>query len=792
MQKCRVCGNADFYKEAGYFFCITCQTQNEDIREEILELRVDNSTKLRKTKIKKLGSSKSGEELGWTSWELYNFVLIGLTNELIELGVPPDIKLTVLQLWTTYLGKVEVAFISTKKKYMPKLARRYKKRDAEIIYGKVQSQKRIRKRRRTGSSINTSLISGGPSEGSSKRELNRNKRLLASADYNKYLQSQGSFEGDGLSLFSQSVYSVQSSSVKSSDNEGRVKFSSHAKEEAKKINRLSKNVPRFERVKYKAKHITTQYKIGPHMITPMRLWAIIYLALRIRNHPIQLGDIIFLFRYGKEGHLSYYKLDHLLPPEISISASERKFLTQNVEITHKGMRRIIASIAKLLGVWDIICPDFSSLVCRYCQELGLPRGIQMYAERLIALSPPKLTFDAKKSYIPNYEGRAIAFIIVVLKTLFALDDITECQISRIAEKINRFSFFCKKMYRENIKMLKKFGEGECKCYESNVPCIIVHGGAGNFSNSIVIEKMTACKKAAINGYKKLVNGETSVDAVEAALWWLECDEFFNCSYGSVLNEAGKVEMDASIMDGFTFKCGSVAAVSDIEHPITLAKYVLNNFPNSIFVGDGAKNLAKHANLNWISEGNMVAPIARLAFDPEEEGKSDAIVDNQSLLDIDTLTNNLGTVGCVAYDGYSIAAGTTTGGLNKKLVGRVGDSSILGCGTYATRNVGCSLTGHGESIIKLGLARAIVEDIEHNLSNEEALHKHFSHMLKEFEQNGGGIVLQSDGRWAAYFTSDKMPYAVIENDLITYGARLYEEKREMYNGDGIIGECKCPL
>ncbi|XP_026674180.1 isoaspartyl peptidase/L-asparaginase-like [Ceratina calcarata] len=368
-------------------------------------------------------------------------------------------------------------------------------------------------------------------------------------------------------------------------------------------------------------------------------------------------------------------------------------------------------------------------------------------------------------------------------------------------------------YCDNTLNKKIVLNDDCKCYESNTPCIIVHGGAGNFSDNIVIEKMTACKKAAINGYKKLIRGETSVDAVEAALWWLECDEFFNCSYGSVLNEIGKVQMDASIMDGYTFKCGSVAAVSDIEHPITLAKYVMNNFPNSIFVGDGAKNLAKHADINWLSEGNMTAPLARLAFDTEEKGKLDSVVDNQSLLDLNTLigkttvfdivirkkidtpcqsfVDSSDTVGCVAYDGFSIAAGTTTGGLNKKLVGRVGDSPILGCGTYATRNVGCSLTGHGESIMKLGLARAIVEDVEHNVPIEEALNNHFTHMLNKFDQIGGGIVLQPDGHWATYFTSEKMPYAVIENNLITYGARLYEEKREIYN-EGRRCECDFPI
>ncbi|XP_031774027.1 LOW QUALITY PROTEIN: TATA box-binding protein-associated factor RNA polymerase I subunit B [Apis florea] len=432
MQKCRICDSTDFYKEAGYFFCQTCQTQNEDIREEILELHIDNSTRLRKTKIRQLKSNKSGEELGWTSWELYNFVLIGLTNELIELGIPSEIKLTILQLWATYLGKIEVAFISTKKKCLPKLARRYKRRDAEIIYGKVQSQKKHRKRKRTGSSTNTSVISSGQSEASSMRELQKNK-LLATAEYDRYLQSQSSSLGDGISSFSQSVYSFQSTSANSSDNDGKVQFSSHAKEEARKIKKLSKNVPRSERIKYRAKHISNQYKMGPHIMTPMRLWAIIYLALRIHDQPIQLGDML---RYGKEGHLSYYKLDHLLPPEMNLTANERSFLRQNVEITHKGMRRIIASMAKFLGVWDIICPDILSLIKRYCQELGLPRGIQLYTERLIALSPPKMIFNIKKSYIPNYEGRAIAFIIVVLKTLLGLDGITEYYISRIAEKIN--------------------------------------------------------------------------------------------------------------------------------------------------------------------------------------------------------------------------------------------------------------------------------------------------------------------------------------------------------------------
>lgn len=95
-----------------------------------------------------------------------------------------------------------------------------------------------------------------------------------------------------------------------------------------------------------------------------------------------------------------------------------------------------------------------------------------------------------------------------------------------------------------------------------------------------------------------------------------------------------------MMDGLTFKCGSVAAVSDIEHPITLAKYVMNNFPNSIFVGEGAKNLAKHANLNWLSEGNMAAPMASVAFHLAEKDKLETDVDDMSLMDVEMLLSKL--------------------------------------------------------------------------------------------------------------------------------------------------------
>ncbi|XP_032675536.1 TATA box-binding protein-associated factor RNA polymerase I subunit B isoform X2 [Odontomachus brunneus] len=396
MEKCGICGCSDFYNKSGYFFCATCQSTYEGIKEQILEVRVDDTTKLRKMRISNARRNRIDKELGWTSWELYNFILIGLTNELIELGAPVDIKVTVLQLWARYLGKLEVAFTSTKQKLMPKLARRYKKRDAEIISGKVFVQKRIRKRKKIDGSVTSSKTSAYQSEGSSLRELNRNKKLMSTADYDRFMQSQASSEGDALSGFNQSVYSVQSSTGRP-ENYGRVQFNSSARKEAKKVKSIAKKVPRNKRNKFKTSYITSQYKIGPELITPMKLWAILYLSLRIHNNPIQLGDML---RYAREGHLSYYKLDHLIPPEVTLTKSDLNFLSRTMDtyITHKG-------------------------------------GVSLYGERLVALSPPKMKFD-KKSYIPNYEGRVMAFVVVILKTLLALDGITEYEISNFADKIN--------------------------------------------------------------------------------------------------------------------------------------------------------------------------------------------------------------------------------------------------------------------------------------------------------------------------------------------------------------------
>lgn len=170
------------------------------------------------------------------------------------------------------------------------------------------------------------------------------------------------------------------------------------------------------------------------------------------------------------------------------------------------------------------------------------------------------------------------------------------------------------------------------------PCVIVHGGIGpEYSpGSVFAEMVTACRISASLAYQKILSGVSAVDAVEAALWWLENDEFFNCGYGSVVNNegiqiicyakssiykrrktfliqkknpyrVGYVEMDACIINGTTRESGSVVAVRDVEHPISLARHVMEKYSNTIVAGEGAKRLAKSAGINCIPRESMIAP-----------------------------------------------------------------------------------------------------------------------------------------------------------------------------------------
>lgn len=214
------------------------------------------------------------------------------------------------------------------------------------------------------------------------------------------------------------------------------------------------------------------------------------------------------------------------------------------------------------------------------------------------------------------------------------------------------------------------------------PVIIVHGGCGTVDQSSIPERLEGVKEAAGAGWRILSSGGSSVDAVEAAVVVLENNPLFNAGTGSVLNRAGQVETDAAIMDGSTLAVGAVAAVTGILNPIRLAKRVLQDSPHILLVAKGAEDFALNCGMEKCDPGELVTRRRRRQWEDVH-----------------------GTVGASAFDSSRrLAAATSTGGGFDKLPGRVGDSPLVGCGTYANRDVAISCTGHGELIARMTLAR----------------------------------------------------------------------------------------
>jgi len=234
--------------------------------------------------------------------------------------------------------------------------------------------------------------------------------------------------------------------------------------------------------------------------------------------------------------------------------------------------------------------------------------------------------------------------------------------------------------------------------------IAIHGGAG-----IELAKLTADEKAAYEkalaeclavGEKILANGGTALDAVEQTIRALEDEQLFNAGRGAVFNSAGKHELDASIMDGATRACGAVASVSTVRNPISLARIVMTDTKQVLLIAEGAEKLAdRYPRIERVSNDWFSTPERRKEWEKKqanEKAKQEAR---------DSGPASKGTVGCVALDKAGhLAAGTSTGGMTNKPLGRVGDSPIIGAGTYAEDGVcAVSCTGTGEEFIRASAA-----------------------------------------------------------------------------------------
>jgi L-asparaginase / beta-aspartyl-peptidase len=252
--------------------------------------------------------------------------------------------------------------------------------------------------------------------------------------------------------------------------------------------------------------------------------------------------------------------------------------------------------------------------------------------------------------------------------------------------------------------------------------LIVHGGAKEIAPDKERANRRGCIEAAAAGRAVLEHGGTAVDAVEAAIRVLERNPTFNAGFGSDRNADGEVEMDAALMDGSTLDIGAVAAVRGVHHPISVARKMLGK-PPTLLVAEGARRFAA-------DQGVQLG------------GPDELIVSGSTKAG----THDHDTVGCVALDRSGrIAAGTSTGGLDGTLPGRVGDSPLPGCGLYADDQVGgVAFSGDGESIARVLLAARVVQALETGADPQGAIGISLG-QLGRVGGEAGGIAIDRQGR-----------------------------------------------
>ncbi len=285
--------------------------------------------------------------------------------------------------------------------------------------------------------------------------------------------------------------------------------------------------------------------------------------------------------------------------------------------------------------------------------------------------------------------------------------------------------------------------------------IAIHGGAGTILQSTMsAEKEAAYKKALeeaiVSGENILKAGGSSLDAVESAIRSLEDCPLFNAGKGAVFTNEGKNEMDASVMEGKTLMAGAVTGVKNIKNPISLAKAVMQQSEHVFLSGEGAMEFAKKVNAKFEPDDYF---FVQQRYDQLLQAKeTDTIVLDH------TNEKKFGTVGCVALDVEgNLAAGTSTGGMTNKKYGRVGDSPMIGAGTYANNNTcAISCTGHGEFFIRSVVAYDISCLMEYKgLSLKEACDIVVMKKLVKIGGEGGLIALDSNGNIELPFNSDGM-------------------------------------
>jgi beta-aspartyl-peptidase (threonine type) len=292
------------------------------------------------------------------------------------------------------------------------------------------------------------------------------------------------------------------------------------------------------------------------------------------------------------------------------------------------------------------------------------------------------------------------------------------------------------------------------------PVLVVHGGAWAMPDDMLEAHLLGVRNALGAGWRVLERGGGALDAVEEAVVIMEDDETFDAGRGSFLNRDGRVQMDALIMDGATLRAGGIGCVERIRNPVRAARKILSESPHVYFVGEGAERFAEEHGVELCANKELVIAreVERLREYQREAAARGSEKDGKDLF-APAVSHD--TVGAVALDrDGNIAAATSTGGTLNKAPGRLGDSSLIGCGCYADNlSAAVSTTGWGEPIMKLVLAKWTADRVSAGNLPEWAAQEAMNYLKQRLNGHGGIIVLNAQGQVGIAHNTPRMAWAL---------------------------------
>ena len=304
----------------------------------------------------------------------------------------------------------------------------------------------------------------------------------------------------------------------------------------------------------------------------------------------------------------------------------------------------------------------------------------------------------------------------------------------------------------------------------------MHGGAWAIPDDAVDAHQRGVRNAAEVGWRVLERGGSALDAVQESIVAMEEDETFDAGRGSFLNEDGRVQLDALMMDGATLQAGGVGCVERLRNPIRAARKVLDDSPHIYFVGDGAERFAEEHGIALCSNEELIIERELTRWKDAKKQKMLTVPPEFAGPAHKPPIDSHDTVGAVAFDGAgNIAAGTSTGGTLNKAAGRVGDSSLIGCGCYADNlSAAVSTTGWGEPMMKLVLSKWAADRVEMGDAPQQVAAAAIERLFTRLNGHGGIILLDSKGRIGLAHNTPRMAWAWRRGNESSDGVQVSQE------------------